>query len=132
MALGQNAPWIMIVFPIAHVAVGLGLTYFTLSGFVNSSVVTVDREKLSVRHGPLPWPGNLDLPVEQIKQVFCEQRTHHGRNNTSFSYVVQVILQDDTKKSLLMSTELGHAKFFEQEIERYLNIPPRHVPGEVL
>jgi hypothetical protein len=35
MALGEKgAPWIMVVFPIAHVAVGLGLTYSTLAGFL--------------------------------------------------------------------------------------------------
>jgi len=38
MAFRADAPWIMKVFPIVHVAVGVGLTYYTIAGFVNSTV----------------------------------------------------------------------------------------------
>jgi len=54
MAFSTSAPWIMIVFPIAHVAVGVGLTYYTLAGFLNRSQVILDRTSFSVTHGPLP------------------------------------------------------------------------------
>ena len=54
MAFSTGSPWIMIVFPIAHVAVGVGLTYYTLAGFLNRSQVILDRTSFSVTHGPLP------------------------------------------------------------------------------
>ena len=48
-----------ILFPLGHVAVGVGLTYSVLMGFFNNTVIRVTAEgEVIVRHGPLPWCGN--------------------------------------------------------------------------
>ena len=130
MALSMNAPWIMIVFPIAHLAVGVGLTYFTLAGFLNRSLVAIDRDSFSVSHGPLPWFGNLNVPVSQVEQLYCKEKT--GKRNSGPEFQLSVILKDGRKKDLLSNLDSPEIGFYmEHQIENWLNIPDQPVKGEI-
>jgi hypothetical protein len=132
MAFAMNAPWIFKVFPVIHLAVGIGLTYFTLAGFLNRTTITVDGEALSIHHGPLPWWGNCRLPVDQLEQVYCQQQTNRGRNGVSYSYTVNAVMKEGSKRTLVSGlTEQDHALYIEQQLERYLGIQDRPVPGEM-
>lgn len=93
----------MIVFPIAHLAVGVGLTYYTLAGFLNHSQVIVDRDIFSIRHGPLPWMGNLRVPVSHVKQLYCKESP--GKKDGSITYQMSVVLKDGRKKDLLSNLD---------------------------
>jgi hypothetical protein len=73
MALQPGAPWIMAVFPVCHLAIGVGLTYTTLTIYLNRTVLEVDEGRLTVRNGPLPWPGNRALEVSDLEQLYCQQ-----------------------------------------------------------
>ena len=130
IAFSMDAPWIMIVFPIAHLAVGVGLTYFTLAGFLNHSNVVIDRENFSVSHGPLPWLGNLRVPVSQVEQIYCQEKS--GRRNNSPTYQLSVILKNEGKKNLLSNLDSPEIGFYmEHQIENWLNIADRPVRGEL-
>ena len=130
MAFSTGSPWIMIVFPIAHVAVGVGLTYYTLAGFLNRSQVSLDRTSFSVTHGPLPWLGNLQVPITQIDQLYCKEKP--GKNNSSTSYQLSVVLKDGRKKDLLSNLDSPEIGFYlEHQVESWLNIPDRPVRGEM-
>jgi len=56
----------MIIFPVCHVAVGVGLTYFVIAALFNRTWVISDGDILTVRHGPVPWFGNKSLPVHEL------------------------------------------------------------------
>lgn len=127
---------IFFVFPIAHVAVGVGLTYFVLAGFLNSTVIRVADGILSVRHGPLPWRGDLDLPSDEIEQIYCQNklrssRDDNGHASTSMSYEVHAVVAGLKRKLLSGLHEADHALFVEQTLERFLKIEDRAVPGEM-
>jgi hypothetical protein len=129
-AFSSGAPWIMIVFPIAHLAVGVGLTYYTLAGFLNHSQVVVDRETFIVNHGPLPWLGNLRVPINQVEQIYCKEKP--GKKNSSTTYQMSVVLKDGRKKDLLSNLDSPEIGFYiEHQIESWLNIPDRPVRGEM-
>jgi hypothetical protein len=131
IAFSTGAPWIMIVFPIAHLAIGVGLTYSTLAGFVNSSHVVIDRQVFSVHHGPLPWLGNLQVPVSEVEQLYCIQKP--GKQNSGPTFQLSVILKNGRKKDLLSnlnSPEIGF--YMEHQIENWLNISDQPVRGELL
>ena len=100
----------MIVFPIAHLAVGVGLTYSTLAGFLNRSHVVIDRDTFSVSHGPLPWLGNLRVPVSQVKQLYCKAKP--GKQNSGPTYQLSVILKDGRKKDLLSNLDSQEIGFY--------------------
>jgi hypothetical protein len=127
-----KAPIVFFLFPLIHVAVGLGLTYFTAAGFLNSTKVGASNGRLVVRHGPLPWPGNLDLPATVVKQLFTTEKVTSGKNGPSRTYEVGYVGAGGEKKALLKGLEEPEqALFVEQRLERHLRIADQPVPGEV-
>jgi hypothetical protein len=130
IAFTSGAPWIMIVFPVAHLAVGAGLTYYTLAGFLNRSQLVVDRSTFSVSHGPLPWLGSLRVPITQVEQLYCKEKP--GKKNSGPTYQLSVILKDGRKKDLLSNLDSPEIGFYiEHQIENWLKIPNRPVRGEI-
>jgi hypothetical protein len=129
----KGAPLIMILFPVGHVAVGIGLTYYTIAGFVNRTVINVNRQWLSVTHGPIPWYGNKRIDIPQVIQLFAEEvRSQNNRSGMSFSYQLNTLLRDNSKLKLLAGLPSPDiALFVEQNIEDYLNIKDQPVIGEM-
>jgi len=133
VAFAGNAPLIMKLFPLGHAAVGAGLVYFTLAGFLNRTRIRVSDEALTVRHGPLPWFGSRDIPTDDIQQLYCTEHYHRSRHGTgSTTYRLNAALQDGRKIALLSGlSDTPHALFIEQEIESHLGIKDRRVRGEM-
>ncbi len=132
VALTNPSPGnIMIWFPIAHVGVGIGLTYSTLAGIVNSTTVRVSNNQLAIRHGPLPWFGGRAIAASEIGQIYREEITSSGRNGSTTRYRLSAVLRDESKRTLLTCDSADTALFVEQEAERYLGIADRRVAGEM-
>lgn len=53
----------MAAFGTIHLAVGVGLTYFLICGFMNSTHIGISFREISVSHEPLPWPGRKTIPI---------------------------------------------------------------------
>jgi len=132
IGLRGHAPAIMFIFPLLHVAVGVGLTYTMLAKFLNHTVFTISDYAVSVQHGPLPWGGNKTIPAQEIDQLFCDEKISNTRNGTSVTYNVQVILKGGERLTLVSGLEQpNHAAFVEQQIESRLSIKDRPVAGEM-
>ena len=112
---------IAAIFPIAHVAAGVGLTYYTIAGFLNRTTIHLDERSLSVRHAPLPWKGNHTLDREDIKQLYCSERFSSGRpgdgwnQHGSWNYQLNALLQNDTKVTLLHGLLEPEEAYFLEE-----------------
>jgi hypothetical protein len=146
---GPGNNWLMIVFPIAHVAVGVWLTYFTLASLVNRTEIVVDHETLRVRHRPFPWPGSVVLPVEQIAQLYVgarcvrqpskpddqsseqESESESCEAEPDSGYDLNALLHDGTARKLLSLSEPEMAMFIEQAIEKFLGLGDQPVAGEL-
>ena len=48
-------------------------SYFTLCLVLNRTIVEITNRTLSVRHRPLPWPGNKSIPIDDIGSVYVER-----------------------------------------------------------
>lgn len=132
-AAGKGAPWIFFVFPIVHVTVGVGLTYFTLATLLNRTRISVESGLLRIRHAPLPWLGNLDLDAGSLEQLFCKEKTHRGKNGVSYTYEVWAVLKEGKSRKILgTSMEQDQALYIEQKLEQALSIKDRPVAGEVI
>ena len=130
--VGENSPWIMIVFPMGHVAVGLALTYYTLAGFLNSTIIMLNHQFLIITHTPLPWFGNRRVESAQLAQLYAEQVIAQSRNSSSSSYQLNAILRDNRKVKVLSGLPSQDvALFVEQSIEEYLRIADEPVAGEI-
>lgn len=131
-AVNAGMPWIMIVFPIAHVAVGVGITYYTVAGFINRTVLEVTRDEVSVWFEPLPWPGEKKFRTSEIKQFFCKDKFVRSKNGGTMQYELYVVNQANQQVKLLGGLDNPDvALFFEQQLERWLRITDRPVAGEM-
>jgi hypothetical protein len=132
MAVKPGAPFMLKVFPILHVVVGVALTYTALAGFLNRTVIEATSEFLSVRHGPVPWPGKRTLPVEALDQLYCQEDSSSTSDGVRYSYRVNALMKGAKKVPLVTRlADRDQALFIEQELERWLHIKDRPVGGEM-
>ena len=132
MAFGHNTPLIAKLFPIAHVAVGVGLTYFTASLFLNTTRIRATRDSLEIRHFPLPWPGARTLHLGSLQQLFVKHRTRTNKGSTTDYYDLVALTADSKRLDLVRNlTEVDQALFLEQKIERFAGLKDEPVAGEV-
>jgi hypothetical protein len=125
-------PLPVLAFLSLHIAVGLGMAYFTLCMFVNRTVVEIDGDRLRVQHRPLPWPGARDLPVADLAQLFCREKVTHGKNGTSVTYELHASLRSGGVIKLLSGLDVPEqALFVEQQLEGRLGIRDEPVEGEL-
>ncbi len=130
MALSQGV-WIMALFATGHAAIGVFLTYTVIAGYFNRTTINVSRVALAVSHGPLPWPGRKQLDSAGIRQMYCKEQIHRGKNSTNYTYEVHVALNTGKDEKLVTGLENSEqALYLEQEIERFLGIKDQPVRGE--
>ena len=120
-ALSKGAPWLMVVFPIGHLAVGFGITYFVIASLVNKTDIECNSLGVLVKTYPMPWLGNCAVRAEEIKGVVLRQRTG---NQNSVSYTVMYIDPSRKERKLVRGlTEYDQAAFIAQLIRKTLGLP---------
>ncbi len=119
LASGELSP--VLLFPILHVAAGIFIFYTSLASLLNRTVVSIDGARLRVRHGPLWLPGNRDVEVAQLRQLFV--RTHRGgRRGAAVTHSVDADVDGVDVRLLGGILEEHEAQFIERTIERHLAI----------
>lgn len=129
----QGGNLAMFLFPLIHVAVGVGLSYYVLAGYVNKTYIHVDHFAISIRHAPLPWFGSRTVDAQDIKQVYVKRHISHSRRGgTSVTFEVHALTHSGKNLKLLGGLKNGEqALFIEQEIEKFLRIEDVPVRGEM-
>ena len=107
------------------------IAYAVIAGFLNTTLVEVGQNELSVRHFPLPWAGNRVLAAGEISQIHCEQRISRNNNSTSTAYGLFATLKSGVKLQLASGfTDPAEPKTIERLIEERLGIKDVRVVGE--
>jgi hypothetical protein len=123
VALPAGGPLVARAFPLIHAAVGAALTYWTLALYVNSTVLRIADGRLTIRHRPLPWFRNHDLPVDSFKQLFVRRRTRRRKGREIHTYEVILDSEDDPYLKLLTGLpRRDQAEYIEWAIEDFLGI----------
>ena len=123
---------LMTLFPIIHVAIGVGITYSCLACWINRTSVKVNQGRITVRHGPLPWIGNKELDAASLKQLYTKEKVTTNRNSTTTTYEVHVLTANGRNVKLVSGLEFSEqALYIEQEIERYFRIEDVPVRGQI-
>jgi hypothetical protein len=121
-----------IIFPLFHVALGMGLSYYVVAGYVNKTMIYVDFDSISIRHGPIPFWGNKDVSSKTITQLYCKRDEHFGGYRSYGTFAVHAITSERRNIKLLTGLDTSEqALFIEQEIEKFLNIEDKPVKGEI-
>ncbi|MFT4844098.1 MAG: hypothetical protein ACJA0V_000382 [Planctomycetota bacterium] len=132
----DSAEQYKIVISSKAMEVTAGLAYLTLAIMLNSTEIRASSRRLTVKSGPLPFPGSVDVHSEDIDQIWVEEkisqsRSSKGRTSTSVHFPVFMRMQDGTKKTLLRyGQDSDMSLFLEQQIEMHLGIEDRAVRGE--
>lgn len=127
-----DVPPMVRLFPLIHVAAGLWVLYYTLAGYVNTTTVELDRGYLSVRHGPLPWPGAGEIPTSSLKQLFCTRHEHRNKHGIHYTYRLNALLNDGRTRKIVSGLDAPDVPLYlEQQLEEFLRIPDARVPGEM-
>ncbi len=129
----KDVPIAFFLFPLIHVAVGVGLTWTALAGLLNKTRIEVERGVMRIRHGPLPWPGNRDLRTDDIEQLFCDESVHRGKNSTTYTYNLHAVVRGSGKRIKLIGRlqKPDVALFLEQKLESHLGIRDIAIQGEL-
>lgn len=132
IALTSGAGAEMFVGPLLHVAVGLGLSWYVLAGLVNRTTVTVSRGRISVAHGPVPWPGAKKLDAAEVAQLWFEQKVStSSKGSRSVRYHLHALLTDGVSVKLVGGLhEPAYARYLEYRLEEHLGLTDRPVDGE--
>lgn len=108
-------------FVLIFVFVGIGLAYHSLANFINQTTLTLTAEKLIVRHSPLPWRGDKDLQVADIKRLYTEQ--HRACRQCTVTYEVRVVTRQGNRETVFSRLyQRADASSIKEEIENFLNI----------
>ncbi|MEM9918251.1 MAG: DUF4178 domain-containing protein [Bacteroidota bacterium] len=134
MGSQTDAPWIFFVFPLIHVAVGVGLTYYTLCLFFNKTQVRVNRDQVEVLHAPIPWwRGNKNVASAELEQLYVKEKRSTSKNGSSnYTYKLRAKLVDG-KDLALLDIGRGDSEIMqriETEIESFLGIEDEAIAGE--
>jgi hypothetical protein len=128
-----HGAWQFALFGSVHAAVGVGLTYATLAGFLNRTRIRTTGRRIRVDHGPLPWLGNRTVDADSIEQLFCREKRQRTRSGERYSYEVRALLKNGRQVTLVGNlVEPEEAAYLEQQIEGRLGIQDRPIAGEYL
>jgi hypothetical protein len=131
-AMSNRSPYLLLL-PILHVAVGVLMAYGTLGGFLNTTTIRIDGRRMSVRHHPLPWPGNTDYAISQVQQLYCQQTITRRRSGTYYSYDLRALMHDGTRKTVINGADTPELPLFlEQHAEAWMKITDVPVAGEMV
>ncbi len=109
-----------ILFPIGHVAVGVGLAYYVISTFFNKTDLIISPDLVEVRTHPLPWTGNVKIRPDEIKGVLVRESAD-GYNKSNY----RVMWVDRSMKERRVFTsleELDQANFIRDELAEILGV----------
>lgn len=127
-ASGEGDALFALLFPLLHVAAGVGITWMALAGLLNRTTVTVRGSKLRVQHGPVPWAHPPVIPTARLRQLFVVQRRG---SKGAISYELHARLTDGSSEKLLGGLrDLRQGRYIEKRVEAFVGIRDRIDPEE--
>jgi hypothetical protein len=122
---GHGMEWVMVLFPMIHVAIGVWLTYSVVAAVVNRTTIDVDAERIAARIGPLPWRGgNVSIERAQVRQLHVVRTETRGRNGVSVSYSLAAELASGGRQWISRRfAGRDHADFVARMIASALRVP---------
>jgi hypothetical protein len=130
-ALRSGPPfmWLAMAICLPHAAVGLLLVYGTLAGLLNRTVIEVTAEFITVWQGPVPWWGNVRVPIDEIEQLDCgrepdpeEKETGPPKRRGSSLYRVTAVTRGAGTVELVTELDRAQALFIRQQLACWLNL----------
>ena len=126
-------PWPVFLVLIPFWVIGVLMLYSSAVQLFTTTTVSADAEFLAVEHRPLRPLNTQDqyYRPEEVQQLYVKKRVRRGKNSTTVTFRVHAQLA--TGQDVVLVEGLDDedaARYIEQRIETYLQIPNRPVAGE--
>ncbi len=115
---------LLSLFALLNLAAGLALAYCTVAACLNRTVIVVERQRVSIRHRPLPWFGRMEIDASRLVRLYSIERNHAERRfgDPAVPYQVNAVLVDGRNVTLIRGLETSEqAHFIERRLERHLH-----------
>jgi hypothetical protein len=114
--------WKFLILPMILLPLG---AYAALANWINRTTLEVSKERIVVRHQPMPWFGNMTLLSEVLGQVYVTRKAHIGE--MPYSFDVCALIKNGRRRKLM--SQLGEDAAFqlEERIEDFLDIDDEEV-----
>ncbi|MTB52640.1 hypothetical protein [Lewinella sp. W8] len=116
--LAVGAGW----FIVFHLIAGAFIGWYTLTLFLNKSVIKASSQELTITHGPIPWfSKDRQIPARAVKQLYVEIGPVKQNNQSTYQLMAQL---DTDARVKLIGAEMDKERLLEVEatVERYLGI----------
>jgi len=117
-----NTPLMMIIFPIGHLAAGVGLTYGTIASLLNTTHVFISQHVVTIKHGPVPWWANKEINVKDIRKLMIEKSNTTYQNNRTLSTFKIMADVNGEEKQLLTRLEHAHARYIAYQLAKQIKV----------
>jgi hypothetical protein len=120
MAFRSDIPWTFLLIPLIHLTAGVGMTYLVIARFLNQTTIVIEGGVLSIRHGPIPWNGNVRVPIDDLVRVDCKMREGWNRRG-DFTYCVNCVTRRGESITLVADlADWDDAVFIRKQIQQRL------------
>jgi hypothetical protein len=112
----------ILAFPLLHLAVGIGLTYWTAAFILNATTVSVDADGVRVSHGPMPTlaPRSWQSQARDIEQLLV--RLHHGDRGVTLWKLIADVKGESLQDMFIGIQSLPLVEALESVLEELLGI----------
>lgn len=108
----------LVFISLLPLAFNISFAYVSIAGWLNSTIISVNQDQLSVVHTPVPWRSPSPVESSRIHQIDCVFK--QGRKGSG-SYTVTAITDWEQVK-LLRGLSFDYAMYIKQAIETHLGI----------
>lgn len=105
-------------------ATGISLVYGVATAWLNRTVIVVTRTTISVRHDPLPWPGNKVISTAGIRQLHVVMSKWGRSVRRRRVFTADLIAETTDGQRTKIAGGFKQPDAVKQAIEKFLSIKP--------
>ncbi len=124
--------------PFPAIFIGVGLAYYAVVEWLNKMHIYVSDKKIAIKHKPVPWFGNREIPVSNIKQLYAKEEIDDSGEEKWVNYEIHAVTRSGDKIKIAgwqvgseQALMRDQALFIARQVESYLNIKHEPVKGEL-
>lgn len=109
-----------LLFPLLFVAVAVWHTYSAIAQLLNRTTLHVEARALTVRHRPLPWPGQRQLSLEGVRGFFVRQSGPLARRSEPWAVLADT--SDSAASVVLERLSEADARFVAARLAAHFEV----------
>ncbi|MBS1198058.1 MAG: hypothetical protein H6R18_1843 [Proteobacteria bacterium] len=140
-----SSKWLLLFVIVSPIALGIGwqdfltswkaqlivgvldavFLYVVIAGWCNSTTIRVEGSQLRAHHGPLPWPGNVELPQNSVRDIEVAEHYIQHENGERLTFRLMAIRPDGRRIKLATAFEKddkASAEFVAATLKKWLKI----------